>query len=120
MLRLNPQFLSVEDPLRVWKVSGSLGREELEKLWLAGKAGQQGRRQPWLASQRPLSQEEGRGGRDEGFEPLAGCDGALADPAVVAAAAVAVAAPRLLRLGGQLFSVRGLARLHPGGGAEGF
>ena len=118
MLRLNPQFLSVEDPLRVWKVSGSLGREELEKLRLAGKAGQQGRRNPWLASQRPLSQEEGRGGRSEGFEPLAGCDGALAGPAVVAAAAVA--APRLLRLGGQLFGVRGLARLHPGGGAEGF
>ena len=117
VLRQNPQLLSVEESLRIGKVCGSLGGEELEILRLTGQARQQGRRQARLSSQTPLGQQESRGCGGEGFELLAGGDGSLAGPAVVAAAAVA--ARRLLRLGGFL-SVGGLARLHSRGGAERF
>ena len=50
VLRLN-LFLSVEEPLRVGKVGGSLSRKELEILRLTRQPGQQWRRHPGLASQ---------------------------------------------------------------------
>ena len=110
MLRLN-LFLSVEEALREGEVSGSLAGKELDVLRLAWQAGHHRRRDPVLAGQ------ESRGCWSEGLQDLTLCQGSLADPAPLTAATDAAAT--LLRLSVEFFSVRGLAGLHSGGGAEG-